>query len=184
LTGANHTLRSASGLSGYTTPRRLVVETKHRPERWFLCPGNPLHYIALWCLHAIVELLVIEHSQSVHSWATADKLTPLYLASRRGYVGVVRILLTEAHRGFDSPGQTRVDTIGSGVAMETRASRSYASQARCGCGNLGRRARFWHGVGLYDMGQLAPIQVSCGDTGASVVHARSRGLLGAAIRSI
>lgn len=34
--------------------------------------------------------------------------------------------------------------------METHESRSYASQAWCGCGNSGERARSSHGVGSYD----------------------------------
>ena len=64
-----------------------------QPERPLPCPGNSLHYAAVWGLHAIIEFLVIEHSQSVHSQDFLDQATPLHLASRQGHVEAVRVLL-------------------------------------------------------------------------------------------
>jgi ankyrin repeat protein len=65
-----------------------------QPERPpFPCRGKPLHYAAIWGLHAIIEFLVIEHSQDVHPRAFLDKVTPLHLSSRWGHVEAVRMLV-------------------------------------------------------------------------------------------
>ena len=55
--------------------------------------GTPLHYAALWGLHSIVEFLIIEHSQDVHTRRSADNETPLHLASKRGHVKSVSLLI-------------------------------------------------------------------------------------------
>jgi hypothetical protein len=47
-----------------------------------LPPGRtPLHYAAVLGLHSIVEFLIIEHAQDVHSRGFTDDATPLHLAS-------------------------------------------------------------------------------------------------------
>jgi ankyrin repeat protein len=53
----------------------------------------PWHYAADCGLHAIVKFLIIQPSQDVDSRAFDDKLTPLHLASERGYEDVVHLLL-------------------------------------------------------------------------------------------
>ena len=55
--------------------------------------GTPLHYAALWDLRSIVEFLIIEHPQDVHSRGITDNATPLHLASEEGHVKVARFLL-------------------------------------------------------------------------------------------
>jgi ankyrin repeat protein len=55
--------------------------------------GSPLHYAAHWGLHSMVEFLVIEHAQDVHSQSFPYNAAPLHLASERGHVKVVRFLL-------------------------------------------------------------------------------------------
>ena len=62
----------------------------------------PLHYAADCGLHTIVNFLIIQHSQDVHSRAFDNKLTPLHLASRRGHEDVVHLLL---EHGADSTAQ-------------------------------------------------------------------------------
>ena len=68
--------------------RRLKSE-KPSPHR-----KNPLHYVALWNLHSVVELLVNELSQDVnsHQYIT-DSATPLHVACRRGHMKIARRLL-------------------------------------------------------------------------------------------
>ena len=63
--------------------------------------GTPLHYAALWGLHSIVESLVIEHAQDVHSQSFTDNATPLHLASEKGHAKVARFLL-ESDADVDS----------------------------------------------------------------------------------
>ncbi len=46
---------------------------------------SPLHFAASWGLHSIVEFLVTEHSQDVHSRRPFDVATPLHLASENGH---------------------------------------------------------------------------------------------------
>jgi ankyrin repeat protein len=70
-----------------------AARRKTQSERPLPCPGNFLHYAAFWGLHAIIEFLVIEQSQSVHSQDFFDQATPLHLASRQGHVEAVRVLL-------------------------------------------------------------------------------------------
>jgi serine/threonine-protein phosphatase 6 regulatory ankyrin repeat subunit B len=55
--------------------------------------GTPLHYAALWGLPLIVEFLVIEHSQDVHSRGLENMRTPLHLASKHGKVKAARMLI-------------------------------------------------------------------------------------------
>jgi ankyrin repeat protein len=67
-------------------------------------PITPLHYASYWGLHSIVEFLVIEHAQDVHSRCPPDNATLLHLASGRGHVKVVRFLL---ERGADVKAQNK-----------------------------------------------------------------------------
>ena len=55
--------------------------------------GTPLHYAALCGLDAVVEFLVIKHSQDLDTRCFDHKSTALHLASRRGHVEVIRVLL-------------------------------------------------------------------------------------------
>jgi ankyrin repeat protein len=72
----------------HPTLRRKIQRKRPLP-----CPRTPLHFAALLGLHAIVEFLVNEHSQDVHSQDFVDSATPLHLASRWGHVEAVRMLL-------------------------------------------------------------------------------------------
>ena len=63
-----------------------------RAERPLPLTGTPLHYAALWGLRTIVEFLVIEYSQDVHSQRFTNMVTPLHLASIWGHVEVARSL--------------------------------------------------------------------------------------------
>ena len=67
-----------------------IVERAERPPSPF---GTSLHYAAHWGLHLIVEFLVIECSQYVHSQGFGDYVTPLHLASARGHVKAARMLI-------------------------------------------------------------------------------------------
>ena len=64
-----------------------------RNERPSQPHGTPLHYAALCGLDAIVEFLVIERSQDVHSQSFDHKSTALHLACRRGHAEVACFLL-------------------------------------------------------------------------------------------
>jgi ankyrin repeat protein len=55
--------------------------------------GSPLHYAAFCGFDVIVEFLVTQHSQDVHSRGFDDKLAPLHLASRQGHEDASRVLL-------------------------------------------------------------------------------------------
>jgi ankyrin repeat protein len=70
-----------------------TLRRKLQRERPLPCPRTPLHFAALLGLHTIVEFLVIEHSQDIHSQDFVDWATPLHLASRWGHVEAVRMLL-------------------------------------------------------------------------------------------
>ena len=134
MTGENHTLQSASGWSGHTTPRR--DETYSRKA--VAMPRKPSHYAALWGLHAVVEFLVIEHSQNDHSRAFVDKVSPLHLASRWGHEEVVRMLLAVSAAQIRKPrtntdrhhwilgrdGDTRKTLVCSSGTMRMRTSRT------------------------------------------------------------
>ena len=63
-----------------------------RAERPLPLTGTPLHYAALWGLRTIVEFLVIEHSQDVHSQFFTNMVTSLHLASKWGHLEVARSL--------------------------------------------------------------------------------------------
>ena len=64
-----------------------------RGERPSPPSGTPLHYAAHYGLDAMVKYLVIEHAQDVNARGLYKKSTPLHLASARGHVTVVRVLL-------------------------------------------------------------------------------------------
>ena len=55
--------------------------------------SSHLHYAALWGLHSMINFLVIEHSQDVHSQDFTDNVTPLHLASEHGHVKTARVLI-------------------------------------------------------------------------------------------
>ena len=63
-----------------------------RAKRPLPLTGTPLHYAALLGLRTIVEFLVNEHSQDVHSQFFTNMVTPLHLASKRGHLEVARSL--------------------------------------------------------------------------------------------
>ena len=56
---------------------------------------TPLHYAALWGFHSIVEFLVIERSQDVHSRGNIffSTGTPLHQASKHGHLKAARMLI-------------------------------------------------------------------------------------------
>ena len=53
----------------------------------------PLHYAAFWGLQSIVQFLVFDLSQNVHSRKFTHGATPLHLASKNGHKQVVCLLL-------------------------------------------------------------------------------------------
>ena len=55
--------------------------------------ASALHYAALCGIHDVVKFLVFEHSQDVDARGLDRNATPLILASARGHLEVVRILL-------------------------------------------------------------------------------------------
>ena len=63
-----------------------------RDERPLPLSGTPLHYATICGLHAFVKLLVVEHPHDVNSRGL-DNLTPLHMASLRGYEEVAHVLL-------------------------------------------------------------------------------------------
>jgi len=71
-------------------------------------PRTSLHYAASWGLHAVVEFLVIEHSQDVHSRDPTDNATLLHLASGKGHMKAARKLIDHgaALTAQDNYGQT------------------------------------------------------------------------------
>jgi hypothetical protein len=91
--------------------------------------GTPLHYAALWGLHSIVEFLIIEHSQDVHSRGFTDNATPLHLASKNGHVKVARMLI---EHGADVTAQNKDGETPLHLASQegTSGSRSHAYRAR------------------------------------------------------
>ena len=54
--------------------------------------GIPLHYATICGLHAFVKVLITGHPHDVDSRGF-DNLTPLHMASLRGYEQVARVLL-------------------------------------------------------------------------------------------
>ena len=82
-------------------PHLAVCIWIHDPDSWTAgCPERPLplaktllHYAALWGLFSLVEFLVTEHLQNVHSQDSFDNATPLHLAARMGHAKVSRFLL-------------------------------------------------------------------------------------------
>ena len=65
----------------------------HRSKRPSPPRGTPLHYIALWGLHSVVELLINEHSPNVNSQDFTDSATPLHVAASEGHLQIARRLL-------------------------------------------------------------------------------------------
>ena len=63
-----------------------------RGERPLPPSGTPLHYATICDLHAFVRMLVVENPHNVDSRGF-DNLTPLHVASLRGYEHVARVLL-------------------------------------------------------------------------------------------
>ena len=55
--------------------------------------GVPLHYAVLWGLHSMVEILVIQYPQDVHSQDFTENATPLHLALGKGLAKIARFLL-------------------------------------------------------------------------------------------
>ena len=55
--------------------------------------GTPLHYAALCGIDVVVKSLVIEHPQDLDTRCFDHKSTALHLASRKGHIGVIRVLL-------------------------------------------------------------------------------------------
>ena len=78
-------------LSICTRIRDSSRRTKPQPDRP-LC-GVPLHYAVLWGLHSMVEILVIQYPQDVHSQDFTENATPLHLASEKGLAKIARFLL-------------------------------------------------------------------------------------------
>jgi hypothetical protein len=72
---------------------RWRIQWHQRAERPPPLRGTPLHYAALWGLHSIVEFLVIDHSQDVHSRDFTDNATSLDLATKHGHVKAACMLI-------------------------------------------------------------------------------------------
>ena len=69
------------------------LERNRRAERPIPPLGTSLHYAALWGFDFIVEFLIIERSQDVHSRRFPNNATPLHLASKYGHVNAARMLI-------------------------------------------------------------------------------------------
>ena len=71
-----------------------IWEPDKRAERPLRPRITPLHYAALRGFHSIVEFLIIERSQDVHSRGfTTSNETPLHMASKRGHLKAARMLI-------------------------------------------------------------------------------------------
>jgi ankyrin repeat protein len=66
------------------------VERSKRPSQ---ARATALHYAAFCGLHDIVKFLIVEHSQDVNARGFDNGETPLLLASRKGHLEAVRVLL-------------------------------------------------------------------------------------------
>ena len=66
---------------------------ENRGERPSDPRGTPLHYAALCGLDVIIKCLIIEHSQDLDTQCFDHKSTALHLASSRGHVEAIRVLL-------------------------------------------------------------------------------------------
>ena len=69
-------------------PRRRSGRSERPKAR-----ATPLHYAASCGLYDVAEFLIVEHSRDVNDQGFDKKETPLHVASRRGHVDVVRLLL-------------------------------------------------------------------------------------------
>ena len=74
-------------------PSLLPWEQRRRSEKPSPPRGTPLHYVALWDLYSIVELLINELSQNVDSKDFTGSATPLHLASSNGHMKIAHRLL-------------------------------------------------------------------------------------------
>jgi len=88
---------------------------ERRGERPSQPRGMPLHYAALCGLVAIVELLLIEHSQDVDSRGFGHESTALHMASRSGHVEVACLLL---NNGANAEAQDRHSSTALHVASK------------------------------------------------------------------
>jgi hypothetical protein len=104
----------------HPTSRRTV-----QPERPLLCPGDPLHYVAVWGLHVIVEYLVTGRP-FLGLRRQGDSVASGVSKGIRGS----RPHTSRARRGFDDTEQVWLDTITRGI---TGGSRSRSHQARRKC---------------------------------------------------
>ena len=83
-------------LSICTRIRDFSPKTKRQPDMPFR--GVPLHYAVLWGLDSMVEILVIQYPQDVHSQDFTENATPLHLASEKGLAKIARFLLEQDAR--------------------------------------------------------------------------------------
>ena len=77
-------------------PAPFPWKQTRRAERPLPLPGTPLHYAALWGCHSIIQFLIVERSQNVHSRgfsSPADDVTPLHVASKCGHAKSARMLI-------------------------------------------------------------------------------------------
>jgi ankyrin repeat protein len=88
-------------------PARPSWGTPVRGERPLQPRGSHLHYAALYGLHAIVEFLVVQYSQDIHSRYFNEEEAPLHLASQRGHEDVARLLI---EHGADATAQSKYGT--------------------------------------------------------------------------
>jgi len=73
----------------YDSTRPYLSECPSQPR----LSATPLHYAALWGLRDVVEFLIVEHTQDVNSQYSDNNETPLSMASRKGHLEAVRVLL-------------------------------------------------------------------------------------------
>jgi ankyrin repeat protein len=68
-------------------------DTDERGERPPYPSGTPLHYAAICGFHTMVNYLVVEHALNINARGVYKESTPLHLASDKGHLEVVRVLL-------------------------------------------------------------------------------------------
>jgi len=67
--------------------------TNERGERPPYPSGTPLHYAAICGFHTMINYLVVEHALNINARGVYKESTPLHLASDKGHLEVVRVLL-------------------------------------------------------------------------------------------